>query len=103
MKKMLLKIEFHLFLDGTLATLALEDSLAVLVELELGDNDVGSRNTDGDGLAVDLLAGDTLDVNDVFETVDGGDLALTTLKRTAGDENLILLADGDGADLKRRC
>ena len=78
---------------------ALEDVLSVLVELDLGDDDLGGGDAGGDGLSVGLLAGDTLDVDEVLETVDGGDLALTALVGATGDENLVVLADWDGADL----
>jgi len=49
---------------------ALKDGLAVLVDLELGDDDVGGVDAKRDGLAVGLLAGDALDVDDVLEAVD---------------------------------
>lgn len=58
-------------------------------------------DADGDALAADLLAGDTLDVDDVLETVDGGDLALTALVGATDDGDLVVLADGDAADLFR--
>jgi hypothetical protein len=38
--------------------LTLQDLLSVLVELELGDDDLGWGEGDGDGLAVGLLADD---------------------------------------------
>jgi len=38
-------------------------------------------------------------VDDIFEAVDGDDLALTALVGATGDENLVVLADWDGADL----
>lgn len=78
---------------------ALQDGLAVLVELQLGDDDVGGVDAQRDGLARDLLAGDTLDVDDVLETVHGGDLALLVLVGAADDLDLVILADGDAADL----
>lgn len=78
---------------------ALEDVLTVLVELELGDLDFAGGDADGDALAVGLLAGDTLDVDNVFETVASGDLALTALVAAALDDNLVVLAEGDRADL----
>lgn len=53
----------------------------------------------GDALAVGLLAGDTLDVDGPLQTVDAGDLALTTLVCAADDGDFVVLADGDGADL----
>lgn len=78
---------------------ALQDGLAVLVELQLGDDDVGGVDAQRDGLAGDLLAGDTLDVDHVLETVHGGDLALLVLVGAADDLDLVILADGDAADL----
>jgi hypothetical protein len=51
-------------------------------------------------LSVDLLARDTLNVDDVFESVDRGNLALATLQRTTRDDNFIVLSDRDGADLE---
>lgn len=58
---------------------ALQNLLPVLVELELGDLALGRRDANGYCLAVGLFARDALDVDDVFETVDGGDLALAAL------------------------
>ena len=76
-----------------------QDVLTVLVELELVDDDVGRVDAQRDGLAGGLVAGDTLDVDDVLETVDGGDLALTALVGATDDGDLVVLADGDAADL----
>lgn len=78
---------------------ALQDGLAVLVELELGDDDLGGVDADGNGLAVGLLAVDALNVDDVLEAVDGGDLALAALVGATDDGNLVVLADGDAAGL----
>lgn len=47
-----------LLLGGAAGALALEDLLTVLVELELGDDDLGGSDGDGNGLAVGLLADD---------------------------------------------
>ena len=52
-----------------------------------------------DGLAGGLVADNTLDVDDVLETVDGGDLALTSLVGATDDGDLVILADWDRADL----
>jgi hypothetical protein len=38
-------------------------------------------------------------MNDPFFAVDGGDAAFATFIRAAGDENFVVFADGDGADL----
>lgn len=53
----------------------------------------GNRGASG------LLAGDTLDVDHVLETVDRGDLALLVLVAAADNLDLVVLADGDAADL----
>lgn len=79
---------------------ALQDVLTVLVKLELGDDDLGWVDADWDGLARGLLADDALNVHDVLETVDRGDLALTALVGSTDNGNLIILADWDGADLR---
>ena len=76
-----------------------KDVLTVLVELELGDDDLGRVDAERDGLAGGLVAGDTLNVDDVLETVDGGDLALAALVAAADDGDFVVFADGDGADL----
>ena len=67
--------------------------------MELGDLDLGGGDADGDALAVGLLAGDALDVDHILEAVAGGDLALTALVAAALDDNLVVLAEGDRADL----
>lgn len=81
------------------AVLALEEGLAVLVHVELGDNNLGGVDADGNGGTVGLLAVDALDVDDPLAAVDLDDLALTALEGTANDHDLIILADGDGTGL----
>lgn len=88
-----------LLVGDTSSSDALDDVLTVLVELELGDFDLRGSDADGDGLAVGLFAGDALNVDNIFETVDGGDFALATLVGATLDDDLVVLADGDGADL----
>lgn len=39
-------------------------------------------------------------MDDIFETVDGGDLSFPALVGAADDGDLVVLSDGDGADLK---
>lgn len=79
-----------------------QDILTVLVELELGDDDVGRVEAQGDGLARGLVTGDTLNVDNVFETVNGGDLALAALVGATDNGDLVVLADGNAADLYSR-
>jgi hypothetical protein len=54
--KRLSGVLFLLLLGGAAGALALEDLLTVLVELKLGDDDLGGGDGDGDRLAVRLLA-----------------------------------------------
>ena len=75
--------------------------LTILVELELGDDDLGGVDAKGYRLARGLVAGDALDVDDVFETVDGGDLAFLALVGATDNHDLVILANGDAADLLR--
>jgi hypothetical protein len=42
-------------------------------------------------------------VHDVFEAVDGGDLALAALVAAALDHDLVVFAEGDCADLNAPC
>lgn len=59
-------------------------------------------DADGDALAVGLLAGDALDVDDVLEAVDAGDLSLTAFVGTADDGDLVVFANGYRANLIRK-
>jgi hypothetical protein len=74
---------------------ALQYALTVLVELQLGDDDLRWVDTDGDGLAVRLLLDDTLDVDNVLETVDGGDLAFAAFVGASYDKDFIVFSDRD--------
>lgn len=80
-----------------------QDALTVLVDLELGDDDVGGVDTQGDALAAGLVAGDALNVDHILEAVHGGDLALAALVGATDNGDLVVLADGDAADLFGEC
>lgn len=67
--------------------------------MQLCDDDLGGGDGDGNALAVGLVAGDLLDVDDELETVGGGNLTLTALLGSAGDGNVVADTNGDGADL----
>ena len=79
---------------------ALQNLLTILVQFDLGDDDLGRVDTDGDALAVGLLTDDTLDVDGPLEAVDAGDLTLAALVGASDDCNLVILADGDRSDLE---
>lgn len=80
------------------AVLPVEGGLPVLVHLQLGDEQAAGRDANIDGGAVGLLASDPLDVDDELLTEAGSDLTLTGLVHAAGDHDLVILADGHGAD-----
>jgi hypothetical protein len=86
---------------GLGAVLALEDGLAVLVQVKLGDDNLGGVDADGDSGTVDLLAVDTLNVDDPLAAIDLDDLALTTLVGATNDQDLVILADRDGTNLMK--
>lgn len=88
-----LRLQFLLDLATSLD--AFQNVLAILVELQLGDDDLRGVDADGDGLARGLVLGNSLDVDDVFETVDGGDLAFAALVGASDNEDFVVLADGD--------
>jgi len=88
-----------LVLLGVLLLLLVEDSLAVLVQLESSDNAVAGVNGDLGLLTVGLLSHDFLNVNASASAVNSLDLALTRLKVATHNLDLVTLADGNGADL----
>jgi len=83
---------------SSLTTLTIQYGLAVFVELQLRNHDLGWGDANGNRLAVNLFAGDTLDVDNVFETVNGCDLSLTALQGAPSNDDFVVLTDGDGAD-----
>jgi hypothetical protein len=56
-------------------------------------------NGNSDGLSVDLITGDLVNVDSVLGSVDAGDLTVTSLVGSANNKDLIILADGGRADL----
>lgn len=73
----------------------LQNVLAVFVQLQLRDLHLARSDADLHALPVRLLLRQTLDVDDVFETVDGGDFAFAALVAAAHDEDFVVFADGD--------
>ena len=78
---------------------ALQNVLPILIQLQLGDDDFGRMNRQLHGLAVGLLAHQAFNVDNVFEPVHRHDLALAPFVRAARHQDLVVFADGDGADL----
>ena len=69
--------------------------LTVLIKLQLRNNDLAGMDTDGNALAIGFLARYSLDVDDVFEAVDGGDGAFAAFVRTADYGDFVVFADWD--------
>ena len=78
-------------LGGLVAILALEESLAIWVQMELGDDAVGWVDTEGNSGTVVLLTVDALNVDDILAAVNLGDLTITSLEGTTDDLDLIIL------------
>ena len=82
-----------------MSSLALQKVLSVLVELQIGDLDLGGINADLRRGSVHLLTGDSLDVDDPLLSVDLRHLSLLALEGATSHLHLIALHDGDGVDL----
>ena len=74
-------------------------ALAILIKLQLRNNDLAGMDANGNALAIGFLARYSLDVDDVFEAVDGGDGAFTAFVRAADYGDFVVFADWDRADL----
>lgn len=78
-----------------LPALPLQNRVSVLVDLKLRDLHLAWVDADGDRLSIYFLSGDALDVDDVFQAVNGNNLAFAALERATSDNDLIVLTDGD--------
>ena len=88
---------------GGLTTLAdsLEDLLSVFIELQLGDDNLAGVNTDRYALTVRLLSADSFNVNEVLQSVDGGDFSFSTLLRSTNHSYFVVLSDRNASNLQR--
>ena len=84
------------------AVLSVKDILSGLVHFKLGDDNVGGVDADVDGLAVGLVSGAALDVDNVLLTVALDNLSLLSLEATAQHLHLVIDSDGDGSHLQTR-
>ena len=87
-----------LILAGSDSLLTFKEGLAVLVELEAGDDTVAGVDGELSLLSVGLFLHDFLNVNASTAAVDSLDLAFTTLEGASHDLDLVTFADGDGAN-----
>jgi len=74
--------------------LAFKNSLAVLIELNGGDDNVAGVNTKGSSRPVDLVTVDAVNMNYPFFAVHLGDLALSSLMLATDNQNFVIFADG---------
>ncbi len=61
--------------------------------MQFGDDNVGCLESDGHGVSVDLVLGDSVHVDHVLLSVYLVDLALSVLVGTAHNEDVVSLAD----------
>lgn len=82
---------------GLLPVLPVEDSTAILVQLDGGDNNVGRVDADGGACTVRLIPLHTVDVDDPLLAVHLDDLALSTLELSSDNADLVIFADRERA------
>ena len=71
----------------------------VLVKLQFCDDDFAGVDADRHALAIGFLARYPLDVDDIFQAIDGGDGAFAAFVGAADYGNFVVFADWDCADL----
>lgn len=89
----------HLGLARGVSLLATKECLAVLVETQVGDHDIGGVDWELGLLAVDLLFDDFLNVDAPSATVDLGHLAFATLVGSAHHFDGVSVAHRDASSL----
>src|SRR6266487_2958610 len=80
-------------------TYAVQNALTVFIQLQLGDDNFGRMNTDRHALAIGFFTGYSLDMHDVFKSVDARDFTLATLVGPPNYGYLVIFADWYRADL----
>lgn len=88
-------------LQNLLGLTALLDnvSLSLVVQVQLGDDNLGWVDVDWDRSTRGLLLLQLVDLDRELQSVDGGDLTLGTLLRTSDNSDLVLLSDWDRSDV----
>lgn len=77
----------------------LDNVLAILVQLELGNLHLTRRDAELHALSAGLFLCYSLNVDDIFETVDAKDLALAALVTSAHNDDFVVFPDGNGSNL----
>merc|ERR1712130_95317 len=92
----MIRVQKRLF---QLTTLSLDQGLSLVVQVQLGDDNLGWVNVDWHGSTRGLLELQLLDLDSELQSVNGGDLTLRTLLGTSDDGDLVLLSDRNGLDV----
>lgn len=87
----------QLLADNT--ALSLDESLSVSIEVEAGDEQLGSVEVDGNGRSIGLVLGHVADLHGELESVDLRDLTLSALVGTSGNGHSVILSDGQRSQL----
>lgn len=82
-----------------LTALSLNQSLSLVIQVQLGDDNLRWVNVDWDRSTRRLLLLQLVNLNRVLQSVDGRDLTLRTLLRTSDNSDLILLSDWERSDV----
>lgn len=82
-----------------LTTLSLNQSLSLVVQVQLVDDNLGWVNVDWDRSTRGLFLLQLLDLNGKLQSVDSGNLTLGTLLGTSDNGNLIFLSDWKRSDV----
>lgn len=92
-------VKFIIHLLNIDTTSSLEDGLSVLVEVQLGDNNVRSVDVDRNRVTVRLLLGNLLDLDGPLKSVNLRNLAFSALVGTSDNSDLVVLSNRDGSNL----
>lgn len=79
--------------------LSIKEGLTAFIHLNLGNFNIGSTDSDVDGLTIGLIFGASFDVNNILLTINFDDLSFFTLEFTSQDTDFVILADWDGSNL----
>ena len=95
----LLVASVHGLLDNLWSILTVQNGLAMLVNLQLGDLDIGGRNTNKVGLSISLVPGDSLNVDNPLLAKDRDNLSFTALEMTTNNLDFIILSNRNRSNL----
>lgn len=76
----------------------MDQFLSVLVQVQLGDDNLGWVQSDWDGGTVGLFLGDLVNLDGELQSVDGRNLTFLTLLGTTGDQNFVFSSDWQSLD-----